>query len=138
MHSRTLRLVAAGAAAGSAILYYLIGFELLYIGESTTGEDAGLMGFGLTVGTVFVVAAALVLLVRNRWVLGAVGLVTLVTLIGYFAVAGVREPPFEPWGLLIKVLQVAMLAAVGLLVFGRRAREQQEHPSVPAARVTSS
>ena len=115
MQATTLRIVAAAAAAGSAILYYLIGFSVLFIGESTSGEN-DILGFGLTVGTVFAVLAVVVLLFRRRWVLGIVAALDVAVIIGYFAVAGVRLPPFELWGLTIKALQVIVLVAVGRLI----------------------
>jgi hypothetical protein len=43
-----------------------------------------------------------------------------VTIVGYVAVASVRTPPFEPVGLLIKVLQVAILVGVAWLLLARR------------------
>jgi hypothetical protein len=34
----------------------------------------------------------------------------------YFAVAPDREPSFEPWGIVIRVVQVLLLAALVMLV----------------------
>ncbi|HVM25612.1 MAG TPA: hypothetical protein VM253_09470 [Candidatus Limnocylindrales bacterium] len=133
MSLRTMRLVAAAAAAGSAVLYYLIGFGVLFIGESTTGEN-DILGFGLTVGTVFLVAGALVLFVHRRWFVALVTLMNLGVIAGYFALAGVRVPPFEPWGLLIKALQVVLLAALLGLLFRRRSHVLNGVPRHSAAR----
>jgi hypothetical protein len=119
----TMHRVAAAAAAGSAILYFLIGFGMIEVGRSTSGEN-DIFAFGMTVGAVFVVAAVIVLWTSRRWLLGIVGAVDLMVIIGYFVLAGVREPPFEPNGLLIKGLQVIMLAAIiGLLLHRRREPE---------------
>jgi hypothetical protein len=120
MDAHRTRLVAAGAAAGSAILYYLIGLGVLNIGESTTGADPDLLGFGLTTGSAFVGFAILVLLVRRRWLLALLGLFDAAVIVGYFGFAWLREPQFEVWGLAIKALEGVALVAIGALVFGHR------------------
>ena len=119
MRAQDLRLVAAIAAVGSAILYYLIGFGVLNVGESTSGATTDLLGFGLVVGTAFLGVAAVVWLFRNRWLLGAIGLIDAAVVAGYFAMSSLREPPFEVWGLTIKVLQVVTFVSIAVLVFAR-------------------
>jgi hypothetical protein len=53
-----------------------------------------------------------------------VALLDLVTIVGYFALAGLRAPPFEPWGVSIKVLQVIVLGGlIYLLAVGHRRSE---------------
>jgi hypothetical protein len=116
MTRHTARYIAAGAAGVSALLYYLIGFGVLDIGESTSGTT-DLVGFGLSAGTTFAVAGLLVALIHRRWLAGAVALLDLGVIIGYFVMAGIRVPPYEVWGLSIKVAQVVLLLAVGYLVF---------------------
>ena len=44
-----------------------------------------------------------------------------VALIGYVAAAGVREPPFDLWGVVIKVLQATVLVAT-VYLFAERDR----------------
>jgi hypothetical protein len=119
MDAQRWRFVAAGAAVASAALYYLIGFGVLDIGGAANGEATDLLGFGLTVGTVFLGAGAVIWFIRNRLILALVGLVDAAVVIGYFAMASLREPPVEVWGLAIKVLQVAALVGIGALVFGQ-------------------
>ena len=115
MTVRVVRLIAAGTAGASALLYYLIGFGALNIGVSTSGQT-DLLGFGLSAGTAFVVAAVLVLLVRRRWLVALVGLMDAAVIVGYFAMADIRVPSYEVWGLAIKALQVLFLLALGYLV----------------------
>jgi hypothetical protein len=123
MSVKDMHRVAAAAAAGSAILYFLIGLGMIEVGRSTSGEN-DIFAFGLTVGAVFAVAAVIVLWTSRRWLLGIVGVIDLMVIIGYFALAGVREPPYDPNGILIKGLQVIMLAAIiGLLLHRRREPE---------------
>ena len=140
MNAQRWRWVAAAATAASAILYYLIGFGVLGIGESTSGET-DLLGFGLVVGSVFAGAAVAIWLVGSRLALGLIGFLDAIVLVGYFALASVREPPFEIWGLTIKVLQAVALVGIGMLVFGREAmrpRHDTARSDVLTARASSS
>lgn len=124
MNTRTARIVAVAAAAISSLLYFLIGFEVLVVGESKTGTN-DILGFGLVTGTTFAVIAILAALVQRRWVLGAIASLDVLVIVGYFAFAGVREPAFEIWGLLVKAAQLVLLAGLSYLIFfaqtGRRA-----------------
>jgi hypothetical protein len=121
MNPRLVRSLAAGTAALSALLYYLIGFGALDIGRSTSGP-ADLLGFGLSAGTAFLGAGVLVLVIHHRWLVALVALMDVAVIVGYFAMAGIRVPPYEIWGLSIKVAQVAFLVALGyLLIRGEQA-----------------
>ena len=118
---KPLQLMAIAASVTTAILYLLVGFEVVYVGESTNGADPGLLGFGLAAGSVFLASAVLLLLVERRWAWIAVALLNVVVIVGYFALAGVREPPFAWPGLAIKALQLVTLGSVLVLVVrGRR------------------
>ena len=124
MNTRTARILAVAAAAISSLLYFLIGFEVLVVGESKTGTN-DILGFGLVTGTTFAVIAILSALVQRRWLLGAIASLDALVIVGYFAFAGVREPAFEIWGLLVKAAQLVLLAGLSYLIFfaptGRRA-----------------
>jgi hypothetical protein len=113
---RTIRYLAAAAAGVTAILYVLIGFEVIYIGESSSGGTPDLLAFGLMVGGAFAVIALLMMLVGRRLVWIPVAAFNIVVIVGYFAAAELREPSFAPWGLVVKAVQVAILAAVVYLV----------------------
>jgi hypothetical protein len=131
MTRSTARYIAAAAAAVTAILYFLIGFEVLWIGESASAQDAGLLGFGLTVGTVFAVAALLLLLIERRAVWVPVALLQVPVIIGYFALAGIRIPSFEIWGLTIKALQLVILVALVYLIVSRASEGQELREARP-------
>ena len=129
-----LRFLAAAAAAIAAFLYLLIGFEVVYIGESTTGEDPGLLGFGLSAGITFALIALLLVLVDRRAVWIAAGLLSALVFIAYFAMGSIREPSYEAWGLLIKAMQAVVVLVTGyLLLRASRATEPMRpaghHPS---------
>ena len=118
---RRIELFAAGVAAATAILYLLIGFEVLYIGEPADGSAGDILGFGLSSAVAFAVIAALLLAVRRRWAWIVVALFSAMTVAIYFAVAAVRDPPYEIWGLLVKALQVVLLGTVAYLIVRGRA-----------------
>ena len=53
----------------------------------------------------------------------------------YFAVAGIRQPPYEVWGVLIKVLQFLLLVAVVYLaVRGSKRKTSPEQTDSEVAR----
>ena len=110
------RWVAAGAAGLAALLYLMIGFGVASIGAASTGETPDLLSFGLTAGAAFAAGALLVARVRSRIVWIVFGLLDLAVVATYFAVADLREPRFEMWGLLIKACQLVVFVALAYLV----------------------
>ncbi len=116
-----VRYLAAAAAAAAAVLYLLIGAGVLSVGTAASGEATDLFSFGAMAGGTFAIVAALLLRFRSRPLWVAVGALQVVVIVGYFAVADVRTPPIEPWGLLIKASQaVVLLAVIALAIRGRR------------------
>lgn len=107
--------VAAVAAGLTALLYVLIGLQVLPVGRPADGTAPDLLAFGLGVGGMFAVAAILLLLVPRRVVWLAAGALQVMVIVGYFALAEVRDPPFAPWGLVVKALQVVVLGVVAYL-----------------------
>jgi hypothetical protein len=120
------RWVATAAAALSALLYFLIGNEVLTIGEATS-EDADVLAFGISAGSAFAVVALVVWFARRRWILALVAIFDALVLGAYFAFAGMREPAFETSGLLIKVCQAVLLAAVAYLIVHRSMKSSLTH-----------
>jgi len=111
--------VAAGASALAALLYALIGLGVLAIGRPADGSAGDLVGFGVTLGGTFGIAAVLLTRFRSRVLWGAIAILQVIVLVGYFAFAGLREPPIELWGVAIKVCQGVVLLAVGWLLIRR-------------------
>lgn len=113
-HRRTIRFVAAAIAAFTAMLYLLVGLEVLSVVDVTTEDAPSMLEFGLVSGGAFALGAALLLATDRRilWVLGALFQVGVIIM--YVAVSPQRTPSFEVWGLTIKALQLVLL---GLLVF---------------------
>ena len=66
---------------------------------------------------------------RRLWVLGA--LLQVAVIAQYLNLASEREPPFEPWGIGIRVVQAALLAVLVLLAIVP-ARPRAPAPDPPA------
>jgi peptidoglycan/LPS O-acetylase OafA/YrhL len=112
---RTVRLVAVAAAALSALLYALIGMGVLFVGEATAEGGRDILTFGVLTGGAFAFVAVLLALSTRRAALLPVAAFTLLVIVGYFALAEQRDPPFAPWGLVVKAVQVVLIVAVGAL-----------------------
>jgi peptidoglycan/LPS O-acetylase OafA/YrhL len=119
----TARYVGAAAASVAAGLYLLIGLGVFDVGDSTAGGTPDLLAFGLMTGGTFALAALALLLRDSRLVAIAVAAWSLIVIVGYFAFAGVRTPPFEVWGLLVKACQLVVFGAAAYLAI----RRPEEH-----------
>ena len=111
--------VIASLAAGA--IYLLIGLGVVSVGESTQESTTDLLGFGVVMAGVSAgVAVALWLFATSRLVLAGAAIIELIALAGYVAAWSLREPPFELWGLSIKVFQAIALVAIGYLLVRTR------------------
>jgi hypothetical protein len=120
--ARTSRVVAVLASLAAGAIYLAIGVGVVSVGRSTQGATTDLFTFGALMAIVSVATAAGVWLApASRPVLIGVAIVQLIALIGYMAAAGLREPPFDLWGVLIKVCQGAVLVAT-VYLFSERDR----------------
>lgn len=112
---RIVRLVTAGLAAASAIVYLLIGFEVLQVVEMRP-DDPSLLWFGLPAAVAFMFGTIVMLRSESLtlWALGAVFQVF--TISAYFGLAQERTPQYEPWGILLRVTQLLILIALVILL----------------------
>jgi hypothetical protein len=112
---RAVRYVAAGLSAACAAVYFAIGFGLVVPVETTT-DGPSLLPFGVAAGIAFAVGAVLLLRIDRLgpWIMGAILQVLAIVL--YVVVAERRTPPFEAWGILLKVAQAAILASLVWLI----------------------
>lgn len=117
-----IRYTAVVAAVGAAALYLLIGIGVLSIGTTSSGKAPDLLAFGAMAGATFAIVAGLLLRFRRRLLWLAVAALQLLVIGGYFAMADIRTPPIEVWGLLVKACQLVVLVAVGLLLVRDRDR----------------
>lgn len=113
---RSVRNFAAAVAAVTALLYALIGVGLLTVVEPGTSDEGDMLAFGLPAAGAFLVGALLLILFDSRvlWLLGAI--LQVIVLVGYVAMAGIRTPQFEVWGIIIKATQLVLLCALAFLV----------------------
>src|SRR5690606_235327 len=116
------RRIAGGLAAAIAIVYFLIGSEVVTVWEGGVGQRQ----FGLLAGSAFLAGAVVISFTDKRvlWVLGALAQVPII--LAYFDFASEREPAFEPWGITIRVLQVVLIFALGYLASTRPRVERPE------------
>jgi hypothetical protein len=112
---RTVRHVAAALSALVASVYLLIGFDAIRVVDAQATTAGELLPFGLVAGGAFALGAVLLVALDARplWLVGAAFQV--IVLVLYVVVAPERTPPFEIWGVLLRVPQVAMLAALAYL-----------------------
>lgn len=108
-----VRYIAAAGSATAAVIYLLIGFNVITV---VTDQGPGLVPPMLISGGLFALLSLLCLLSARHmvWMAGA-GLQILV-IVGYLAISSERNPAFEVWGIALKVVQVALLAAFGYLI----------------------
>lgn len=119
-HEVAIRRLAIGAALAAAVLYALIGLGVLDVGRPSSGGPADLGPFGALMAATFVVVALALARFESIPTLLGVIVVQLIVIVGYFALAAVREPAIEINGLLVKLAQVVVLvSAVALLLEGR-------------------
>ena len=115
--ARLARYVAIAASAVAAGLYVLIGFQVVSIGQAASGGTPDLLGFGLAAGAFFAGLALLLVFAQGRLVWVPVAIADVVVVLAYFAMAGLRDPQFEAWGLGVKAAQLVMVAALAYLIY---------------------
>jgi hypothetical protein len=115
---------AALAAGAMAVIYYLIGLGVLSIGGSSSGEMVDLKVFGGGAGTAFLALALLFVLTDRRWVWVLALIFQIWVYVIYVAVSGSREPPFEMWGITLRILQVPVILGLIYLSLRRPAADR--------------
>jgi len=106
---RRVRHLVAALSAACAAVYLAIAAGLVY---PTPADSTGLVAFGLFAAAVYAVGAGAAV-ATDRLGPQAIGIgVQALALVAYVAVAGQRTPPFEPVGLVLKAVQVAIAVAL--------------------------
>jgi hypothetical protein len=124
---RAVRYLAAAAAAAMALIYFLIGLEVLQV-VTAPPEGMSLFWFGIPAGSAFLLGAVLLVAFDRRilWILGA--LLQVMVAIGYLAVAPERTPAFEVWGITLRVIQVPLFAGLAYLALRSPRRQAAGRP----------
>jgi hypothetical protein len=106
----------------------LIGLKVVTVIQNPDDQ----MAFGLVAASAFALGSIVLLAVDRRplWAVGAVGLALVILM--YINVAPDRQPHYEVWGILIRVVQVLLLMALGYLAIRPRvAPEETALPELP-------
>jgi hypothetical protein len=111
MSRHAIRLVGAAAAAVMALIYVAIGLGALQVVDPATQTES-MLPFGVGAGAIFLVGAALLAFTDRRilWTLGAI--LQIAVAIMYVVVSQQRTPPFEIWGLTLRLIQIPLLAVL--------------------------
>jgi hypothetical protein len=106
-----IRYDAAAIATAMALIYLGIGFGVLDVGGSEA-EKAFLIVFGGLAGGAFLLGALLLVRFDRRW-LWIVGVAFMVFVYwAYVDVSKTRTPPYELWGITLRIIQLPLLAAL--------------------------
>jgi hypothetical protein len=120
---RRMQRIAAAGCALVAVGYLLTGTGLIAV---TADQPPGAIPPLLIAAALFGALAlgSLRGARRGLWIAGAA--LQMLVIAGYVAVAAERTPPYEVWGVTLKVLQVALLVVFGWLVIRRESGEDVE------------
>lgn len=112
---------AVALSSSTALLYLLIGTNIVSVGEISAEEQRA---FGIPAALVFAVGALVAMRWDKRWlwIVGAVGLGLIILM--YFSVAPQRQPHYETWGILIRFVQIPLLAS---LIYLAATSQRAEH-----------
>ena len=116
---RRVRWAAAVLSLANAAVYGLIGAGTVRVVEGGPGEGPSLVVFGALAGGAFLLGAVLLMRFDRRvlWWMGAAFQVLAIAT--YFNVAPQRVPPYEVWGLSLKVAQTVLLVLLLVLALTR-------------------
>jgi hypothetical protein len=118
MNRQTIRNLAAGIATLMALIYFMIGFHFVQVVRvEPAGSD--MFGFGVGAGLLFLATAAVIVLIDRRVVWALAAILQVLIAVVYFAVAPMRDPSFEMWGIVLRVLQLGLFAALTYLALHR-------------------
>ena len=107
---RAIRYFAALVSGLTAVIYFLIGFNVVTVVNPGVGQE-----FGLYAGAAYALGTVVLVLYERRllWVLGAI--LQVFVIYTYFSLASQRTPAYEFWGILIRVAQFIILIALAYL-----------------------
>jgi hypothetical protein len=107
---RNIRYFAALVSGVTAGIYFLIGFNVLSVLDTSTDQI-----FGIFAGVAYGLGTILLIVFDRRvvWVLGAA--LQVFVIYTYFNLASQRSPAYEVWGMLIRVTQLVILIALAYL-----------------------
>lgn len=125
--TRTLvRHTAAILAGLISLIYFLIGFQVLTVLDRLEDQVV----FGLIAGSAFLIGALVIEIFDRRVVMGLGAAAQAFIIYTYVDLASQREPSFEIWGIVIRVIQVALFVTLLYLAMRPRTRPTVKRRSV--------
>jgi hypothetical protein len=114
MSRLTVRWIGAACAAAMAVIYFAIGSGVVQVVEPTD-PPVDLLPFGALAGGAFLLGALLLATLDRRvlWILGAAFQIGVAIM--YVVVSQQRTPPFEVWGITLRIIQIPLLAVLAYL-----------------------
>lgn len=120
---RNLRYMAAIATSVTAIIYFLIGLNVLRVIDTAADQI-----FGIFAGIAY--ACGTLLLIRfdrqSVWLLGAAFQVFVI--FTYFDMAAERSPSYEFWGIMLRIIQLVLLMVLVSLIWHARSEATGSFP----------
>jgi hypothetical protein len=124
---RTARYYAVALTLITSLAYFLIGLQVLTVLEDPGDQTS----FGFIAGSAFLLGALVIILTDNRVVMGLGAFAQAFIIFTYFNLASEREPAFEIWGILIRVVQLLLFGALVYLALGPGAEEPEKSRTSP-------
>jgi deazaflavin-dependent oxidoreductase (nitroreductase family) len=113
---RLARYIGAAVAATMAAIYFGIGAGVLDVG-GTSADRQFIWVFGALAGAAFLLGAVLLVLFDRRW-LWIVGFAfQLFVYWAYVDVSKTRTPPYEMWGITLRIIQVPLVIGLADLAW---------------------
>ena len=89
-----------------AAIYFLIGLRFIEVIDNPDDQVV----FGTIAGVAFVVGGLILLRWDRRWLWVTGTVIQLLIAYVYFDLASQRDPAFEQWGILLRILQIPLVA----------------------------
>jgi hypothetical protein len=119
---RNLRIVAAVISSVTAFIYFMIGFNIVSVLETSSDQV-----FGVFAGAAYLLGAFLLLASDRRIILQLGALLQITVVYMYFSMAPIRIPHYEFWGIVLRIAQMAILTALLYLLFRLQSRHVNSH-----------
>lgn len=104
---RLIRYSAATLSGVTALIYFMIGFNVVTVLDGNEGQF-----FGIFAGLAYAFGVLLLLRLDRRelWIIGAI--LQIFVVFTYFNLASQRSPSYEVWGILLRIPQLIILIAL--------------------------
>lgn len=126
---RRLRRAASLLSLANAAVYLLIGAGVAAVVQGPQESGASMAAFGAVAGAAFLLGAGLLWVADRRWLWVGGALFQAFAIVAYLTVAPQRDPPYEPWGLSLKVAQLLLLVVLAYLAATPEGHRRRVRPT---------